>query len=247
MRALVVLLILVFFSSDLFAAIAIVNQTDLSNGPFFNASPISLTPVTVSAGNLLVLDLAASASVGHPTTVTDDKGDSWVEVPNTFCTQSPQTTDLWYAPNAVGGSTTITVTFTTASGNNAEIHLSEISGADTSAPLVSGSGATLSTTASPTTVSLTADASGEILYTMTAGNALALTGVLTANWVGFATNTKTPSITATYINPPLSAQHSDLSPITSQAFCSSGAVFTPTAAPPPPPSVSSGTVMMMFQ
>lgn len=224
-------------SSQAYGAIAFVNATEISKAALTNQP---LDPVTVAAGHLLVLTIAPDASNRTVSSVTDDTGNTWTQVINASASVVNQNSDIWYTPNSVGGATTITVTLSGVS--NTDIVLMEFSGADLTAPLLTGSGAHINATSSsaPIGPTLTPDAAGELLVSVCEPIDNPLTGVAAPFVIAGAPQAFDTATSAYYIDPPVSATHAAFNPTTSQRYASSGAIFkTPAAV------ASGGTLLLL--
>lgn len=105
-----------------------------TNGSFTIAAgdTITLGPITITAGSLLVLNLGSYINGGWPASVTgasvsDDKANTWR--PFGYCDDYPYATALqsrtFYAANCAAGATTITATFSSGSFHAAAATVAE--------------------------------------------------------------------------------------------------------------------------
>jgi hypothetical protein len=102
--------------------------------PVNGASAATTTTLTLSPsapGSLLVLALGAFGPPAPVTSVTDNRGTTYVSANASASTGSGRC-EIWYAPNTSGGVTSIVVTWSTAT--NTELWGAELAGMD-AAPL----------------------------------------------------------------------------------------------------------------
>lgn len=146
-----------------------------------NGSAVTITGVT--AGSLLVW---CGSAGGDVTALTDDRGDTWTEVPNAQSHGTPLEGAMWYAKNATSG--THVVTRTGGFTNFESSSIAEYSGLDTTAPLdvYAGSQNTASVDDTPSSGSTatTAQADELLVGCLSAYNAADYSD----NWSGSFTN-----------------------------------------------------------
>jgi len=190
----------------------------------------TLTPITVTAGNLLILQYITAGGTTdfiHP--ITDDQSNTWVKAPNTE--QAPTFGDdgklaIWYAANIAGGVTTITINTFGVTTNRTDVSVLECSGASTTVPLVPGSGAIIpNTTLPPVGPDLTPDKAGELLVTIILPDSSSATSV-NAPWI-YTLDPAAGGVFTQLVNPTPGTTHAVMQPTNPQAFASSGAIFQP--------------------
>ena len=75
-------------------------------------SSFTSIPLTISGGSLLTLDISTNEGGPAVTSITDSKGNLWSNAGSTCANLNNDIdSEIWYAPNAVRGSTTLTITF----------------------------------------------------------------------------------------------------------------------------------------
>jgi len=111
---------------------AVVQAT--SQASFGTANP-SVSISSSTAGNTLIV-LPGMPDGTTVTSVTDNIGNSWVQVPNAYSTSAGDgfAVDIWYCANCAGGVTTVTAHFP-ASASFAGLIAYEVSGITTTSPL----------------------------------------------------------------------------------------------------------------
>lgn len=117
-------------------------QTVKANGGGSAVLSCTTAGITTTAGNLLVAVTGGwKTGAAQLHTVTDSKGNTWVEVANSPVSPTAANTrlHLFYAKNCLGGASH---TFTSTVGATAlmSLFVMEISGADTAAPYDTGAG-----------------------------------------------------------------------------------------------------------
>ncbi len=88
----------------------------------------------VTAGNLIRVMASWDGGIGVLSGIADSLGNTYTAVDNLSDGGNPNHYATWYAKNIAGGACTVTVTFTSARPITL-LHVEEISGADTTAPL----------------------------------------------------------------------------------------------------------------
>lgn len=154
---------------------ALLQTFGTSSGAYTNS--FSITPTTaVTAGSLLLLNITAG-NADMLSTVTDNKSNTWTLAVNTNNAASgARQTYLYYVQNAVAGSTTITITYTSGQFPDSSVIFREYSSVLTSGALDKTSsnndGASFNTTHDAGTTAATTQASElVILGGGSAGNA----------------------------------------------------------------------------
>jgi hypothetical protein len=203
------------------------------------------------AGNLLVITGTAARPSGT-LTVADTAGDTFIQAigPVNDPSQSVNAY-IWYVPAARGGPNTVTITPSSALA--LEIHISEYSGADSSAPLDKTSWA-VGNSASPSSGSATTVVDGELVFgysfvaPVTSNPGPGFTGLSLVNgdWDEYAIQPTAGSTAATFTMQsggylalmatfkPASTQTSTSTPTSTP-----GSTQTSTSTPTPTPTGSS--------
>ena len=102
---------------------------------------LAVTVTALTAGNLVVVGVAGSSS--ESVNSIGDGGNTYTQCASAKVTEAGgRWTDLWYAKNVSGGSTTVTVTYSATTANRKAVEVWEVSGADVSAPLDTSNGGT---------------------------------------------------------------------------------------------------------
>jgi hypothetical protein len=114
-------------------------------------------PNLTGAGNCLILGVQYK-STGTVTSVTDDKGNTWIAGPTVTNSTFGRTMSLYYAPNIAGGTKTIQVHF--SGGHFPQAVVSEFYNVDTNTPL-DGSA---SNPSSRTAGTITTSADNDLIY-----------------------------------------------------------------------------------
>jgi hypothetical protein len=137
-------------------------------------SGVNPATVTISAsgpGNLLVVLPSLEVSTTTVTSITDNAGNTYSQVPNARASEengSSIWSDIWYAPNTIAGATTVTINFS-ANATGGRVAVIEYSGVKTSSPIdVSGhvNGSTSTSVVGP---ALTITNNGSMLVTFSGG------------------------------------------------------------------------------
>jgi hypothetical protein len=106
-------------------------QSAAGFGTAVNSISVSL-PLTVTAGNMLVVTFAADHSIGGSDTTTDSAGDTFAETADNF------NLIIRHVLSAIGGATTVKCKYSGTGTGDMIVHVLEIAGVDsTTAPLVS--------------------------------------------------------------------------------------------------------------
>jgi hypothetical protein len=130
--------------------------SDVSTWLTTAATSLTLTPVTASGpGSLLVLS-AATGKTATPsptiTSVTDNKGQTWVKAVANNPAATKTASEIWYVANSVAGVTSVTANLSASSAIS--MHFQEFVNADTVSPLAQTNSGTGTSTA-PTSGSIT--------------------------------------------------------------------------------------------
>jgi len=151
-------------------------QTAFTGGGSAGVTSRATTLTGVGAGHILIVaagwcdnNICGVNTSSSISSMISSAGETCSQVPSVHATGAPQAIDIWYCPNTVSGSHTITATFSTTV-NFAILGVSEFSGIATSTPLDSAVVNHANGTASGLTFSITASAAtsqtDELLYTL---------------------------------------------------------------------------------
>jgi len=152
-------LILLFTATPTFAAISLV-QTNSGNGDngtggadYVNSYTVAAGANNVTAGNMLIACITAGSQ--DSPVISDNAGNTWGRIASSTNLTAGRKTDLWFAQNVAGASTTLTVQFEPSKFADSAIIIREYSGLLTSGALdkiaSSSSSGTTHTTATATT------------------------------------------------------------------------------------------------
>lgn len=149
-----------FLQVEYVEAIRVIQQkTGITNN---GASTVAATfDRNTTSGNLIVVGIGSGAQ--DISSITDSQGNTYVKARDGV---NWSYNDIWYAKNITGGACTVTVTL--AGSTHATVHIYEVTGADTTAPLDvtaynSGDGSTSNT---PTVTSGVTVSSEQIVFVM---------------------------------------------------------------------------------
>lgn len=99
-----------------------------------SGSTVAVTVTALTGGNLVIVGIGGSLSESVST--VGDGGNTYVQVTSAKATEAGgRWTDIYYAVNITGGSTTVTVTYSATSAARKAAEVWEVSGAATSNPL----------------------------------------------------------------------------------------------------------------
>ena len=135
-----------------------------------SAATTQATTITSStAGNLLAIccnGYTVGASTKTVTSVTDNLGQTWVQVPSARSTMSTYYfNDIWYFPNTAAGVTSVTITLSSSTKCDTSVY--EFSGVKTISPVdVSGATSNAAPAAAAKSTALTTAASGDVIIAM---------------------------------------------------------------------------------
>jgi hypothetical protein len=118
--------------------------------------------VTITGGSLLTLHIATNMGGPAVTSVTDSRGNLWINAGGTCANVNNDiNSEIWYAPNAARGATTITITF--PQRVNFSAVFAQWQGAATTNPRDVASVCTSGSSASPATNMITTSAINELV------------------------------------------------------------------------------------
>jgi hypothetical protein len=192
------------------------------------------TLITISAtgsGNLIVVTLIGGPGGQDISSITDNAtggSNTYIATPNGYINDGSHVADTWYAKNINSGATTVTVNINTSTGSgNCVIGITEYSGASSTSPLeissnASGSGA-------PVGPALTTLNTGSVLIATCYATSTGTSGV-SSPWVSTTGSLK---FTADYLPGATGTYTANFTPVTSQAYVSSGASFVPPSSTNP--------------
>lgn len=163
-----ILFILALYSVPSLAVPALVQAT---HTPLAGGSSTTVTAAfssNITAGSLVVVWITWGYDSPKPSSVTDSEGNTYVEIPNTYVSDTPmyQYTNLYYKENTTctgpcGGAT---VTATWAAGKTYRaMTIAEFSGVATTSALDQSIGQLQNSTTAPTSTSVSTSTNGQLV------------------------------------------------------------------------------------
>lgn len=186
----------------------------------------SSTSVSIAAsgsGNLIVVMLAYTSASLSPISVSDGVN-TYIQAAGGTATNSIYTVSTWYAYNSVAGATSVSVSIPTST--NLVVSVQEFTGTGSSDPLVTAntllnsSGTDVGPTLLPTNT-------GQLLVSLIMSTDETSFGAQSP-WAGIAIPNYGGD--AFYINPPVSSQQVQFTPVAVVNYGATGAVFAPANA-----------------
>lgn len=198
-------------------------------------NPFALTATApVGAGNLGVVWFGGFNNSGFTiTTVVDDMGNAYVQIPSTVSGQSGanESSEMWYCKNLTAGGTVITVTGT-GTPVQTMAYIFEFSGANVSTPLDTGNFAKGSGGSQPVSGLVTPSANTNVLVAAAVSGSVVLTGISTSSWISTADNIIEPQTSGYLLTPAVSSQQATFSPAGNASFAASIASFIASSSGP---------------
>jgi hypothetical protein len=193
------------FSGVASMGIAFVHKTDTAAGIDGPSHTFTITQAT-GTGNLLVVCLQNYLGTSPTTTsITDNAGNTYVQVASSLGSGNSVQSEIWYAANSIAGATSLTCN-SSGTYHQLMVEFFEFSGAATTSPADTATFTTFAGSSGPTVGNITPSQTGEVLVSGACSGSFALTGISTSGWVSTAANTVESQCSGYLLNPTLTSQ-----------------------------------------